>query len=171
MNIKKMVIAALLAALCCAATLVIKIPSPMEGYMNLGDGFVLLSGWLLGPGYGFLAAGVGSALADLLSGYMIYVPGSFVIKGLMAFLCFVLLYPFERKKPVTNVVPLIISSAVAEIVMVAGYFVYAAIFMSYGWGAVASVPLNVLQGIIGAAVGILMYKICARIDVKGKFID
>lgn len=64
--------------------MVVRIPSPMNGYVNLGDCFVLLSGWLLGPWYGGAAAGIGSMLTDLLSGYGYYAPGTFVIKGLDA---------------------------------------------------------------------------------------
>ena len=85
---RKLVIAALLAALTCVATMIVKIPSPMKGYLNLGDCVVLLSGWILSPGYGFLAAGLGSALADLLSGYVTYAPATFVIKGLMALVAY-----------------------------------------------------------------------------------
>ena len=48
-KIRKLVLAALLAALVCVATMVVQIPSPMQGYVNLGYCFVLLSGWLLGP--------------------------------------------------------------------------------------------------------------------------
>ena len=59
-KIRKLVLAALLAALVCVATMVVQIPSPMQGYVNLGDCFVLLSGWLLGPWYGFAAGGIGS---------------------------------------------------------------------------------------------------------------
>ena len=63
---KKIVMAAMLAALACVATMIIKIPSPLKGYLNLGDCIVLVAGWMLSPTYGFLAAGLGSALADLL---------------------------------------------------------------------------------------------------------
>ena len=58
-NLMKLVFAALLAAFVCVATLVIRIPSPLGGYINLGDCIVLVSGWLLGPVYGFLAGGLG----------------------------------------------------------------------------------------------------------------
>ena len=67
---KKIVMAALMAALACIATMVIKIPSPLKGYINLGDCVVLVAGWMLSPTYGFLAAGLGSALADVFSGYV-----------------------------------------------------------------------------------------------------
>lgn len=83
-KIKKMVLTALLAALTCVATMIIQIPSPMNGYVNLGDCFVLLSGWLLGPWLGFAAGGIGSMLADIFTGYAHYAPGTLVIKGLVA---------------------------------------------------------------------------------------
>ena len=68
-KIRKLVLAALMAALCTIMTMVIQVPSPMQGYVNLGDCAVLMSAWVLGPLYGGAAAGIGSALADQLSGY------------------------------------------------------------------------------------------------------
>jgi len=65
----RLVLTGLLTALVCVATMVIKIPTPTNGYVNIGDAMVLISGWLLGPAYGFFAAGGGSALADLISVY------------------------------------------------------------------------------------------------------
>ena len=85
---RKIVLTAMFAALCCVATMIIKIPSPLKGYLNLGDCIVLLSGFMLSPLYGFLAAGIGSALADLFAGYVIYAPATFVIKGVMALIAF-----------------------------------------------------------------------------------
>ena len=64
-NIRKLVLAALLAALTAVATMIIRIPTPTQGYIHLGDGMVLICGILLGPGLGALAAGIGSMMADL----------------------------------------------------------------------------------------------------------
>ena len=61
-KIRKLVLAALFAALCTIMTLVIQVPSPMQGYVNLGDCAVLMSAWVLGPLYGGAAAGIGAAL-------------------------------------------------------------------------------------------------------------
>ena len=84
MKTKKMVMAALMAALACIMTMIIKVPSPLKGYVNLGDCIVLVAGWMFSPTYGVLAAGIGSAMADVFSGYLLYAPATFVIKGLMA---------------------------------------------------------------------------------------
>ena len=54
-KVRKLVLSALMAALVYVATSIIQIPSPVNGYVNLGDCFVLLSGWLLGPWYGAAA--------------------------------------------------------------------------------------------------------------------
>ena len=76
--------ASLFAALVFVATMIIKIPTLTGGYMNIGDGMVLLCGFILGPIWGALAAGIGSMLADLV-GYPIYAVATFLIKALMAF--------------------------------------------------------------------------------------
>ena len=79
---RKLVYAALFAALTCVMTMIVKIPVPATGgYVNLGDSVVLLAGWVLGPMYGGAAAGLGSMLADLVSGYPLYAPGTFVINA------------------------------------------------------------------------------------------
>ncbi len=83
-KIRKLVMAALLAALTYVATTVIKIPTPTGGYVHPGDGLVLLCGWILGPWWGGAAAGIGSMLVDLLGGYMSFVPGTLIIKFLDA---------------------------------------------------------------------------------------
>ena len=80
-KIKKMVLAALFAAITCVSTMVIKVPTiGTNGYVNIGDAAVLLSAWLLGNPYGALAAGIGSGLADILAGYIAYAPGTIIIK-------------------------------------------------------------------------------------------
>lgn len=153
---QRIVMAALLAALTCVATMIIKIPSPLKGYLNLGDCVVLLAGWMLSPTYGFLAAGLGSALADMFSGYVTYVPATFVIKGLMALIAF---YGFKLlHSKLGNISSRIISGIVAEVVMVAGYFIFEGFL--YGFGpSLVNIPANVIQGIAGLIIGTLLVKV------------
>ena len=119
---QKIAVTALLAALTCVATMVIKIPSPMKGYLNLGDCVVLTAGWMLSPVYGFLAAGLGSALADLFSGYVVYAPATFLIKGLMALVAWFVYKALCNKT--NSSVSRIISGVLAEIIMVLGYYIF-----------------------------------------------
>ena len=151
--------AALLAALTCIATIIIKIPSPLKGYLNLGDCVVLLSGWMLSPLYGFLSAGLGSSLADLLSGYVVYAPATFVIKGAMALVAF---YGFRLlQKKLGNMPSRIITGIAAEMIMVLGYFVFEGFL--YGFGpSVVNIPANCIQGFAGLSIGIVLIKIIEK---------
>ena len=153
---KKLVMAALLAALCCVATMIIKIPSPLKGYLNLGDCVVLLAGWLLSPLYGFLAAGVGSALADVFSGYVTYAPATFIIKGLMALIAYFGFKILQNK--IGNLPSRIVSGIVAEAIMVLGYFVFEGFL--YGFiPSIVNIPANAVQGVAGIFIGTILIKI------------
>jgi len=149
-QIKKLVSAALFASLCCVMTLVIQIPAP-TGHVNLGDVAVLLSAWMLGPLWGGAAAGVGSALADLLS-WPAYAPATFVIKFAMAAVAALL---FQRvKKRSSRFLGMFVGAVAAEAVMVGGYFLYESIVLAVGAAAAASIPFNLVQGTVGAVVGV-----------------
>lgn len=153
---KKIVMAAMFAALCCVATMIIKIPSPLKGYLNLGDCIVLLSGFMLSPLYAFFAAGIGSALADLFAGYVVYAPATFIIKGIMALIAF---YGFKLLHKKAGTTPSrIISGIAAEIVMILSYFVFEG-FM-YGFApSVVNIPANAVQGVAGILLGVILAKI------------
>ena len=159
---KKIVISAMLAAVICVATMIIKIPSPLKGYINLGDCFVLLAGWVLSPLYGFLAAGIGSALADFLSGYGVYIPATFVIKGLMAYVAYLIFKALGGK--INKDLSRIISALVAEILMVAGYLIFESFL--YGFApSVVNVPFNAVQGLVGLILAVIIIKILNKRNV------
>ena len=162
MKTKKIVMSALLAALVCVATMIIRIPSPLGGYINLGDGIVLLCGWLLSPIYGALAAAIGSGLADILSGYVAYAPVTFIIKGCMALLAYGITKGLRTRPLIARTV----SGVVAEIVMVGGYLT----FESFIYGFVPSlvnVPANAVQGLAGLIVGLLLVRVFEKHSILG----
>lgn len=160
-NLKKLILAALFAALSCVATMSIRIPTPgTSGYIHPGDAIVILSGVILGPIWGFLAGGIGSALSDLIGGYFIYVPITFVIKGLVA-LAAGLLYQKVGKNQKSRYIAVILGG-VADIILVAGgYFVCE--FFIYGAGAAASIPANIIQGVGGLVISCILYPILISI--------
>ena len=145
---KRLTFTALFAALCCVATVLITIPLPASGYFNTGDVFVLLSAWCLGPIYGVVAAGVGSALGDLFLGYALYAPATFLIKSLDAFVCCLACWFFKKliKKQSLDFLPRIFSAILGELVMVAGYFFFE--ILLYGvYGAIPNIVGNTLQAV------------------------
>ena len=160
-NLKKLILAALFAALSCVATMSIRIPTPgTGGYIHPGDAIVILSGVILGPVWGFLAGGIGSALSDLIGGYFIYVPITFVIKGLVA-LAAGLLYQKIGKTQKSRYTAVVLGG-IADIILVAGgYFVCE--FFIYGAGAAASIPANIIQGVGGLVISCILYPILIAI--------
>lgn len=142
---------ALFIALGYAATSILMIPSPTGGYLNLGDTVVLLGAYLLGPLYGAIAGGLGPALADLLGGYAVYVPATLVIKALMA-LSAALLYRVLRKKNWS----LIVCGAVAETIMVIGYYLFDGLLAGNLAAGFAGIPSNLAQAAFGLAASTLL---------------
>ena len=125
--------------------------------------FVLLSGWLLGPWWGAAAGGIGSMLADLLLGYGHYAPGTLIIKGAMALVAALVFKAFRK-----NTAGALIGGVAAEVVMVAGYFGYAALLLGKGIGAAASVPGNLVQGAVGLVAGFLLLQVARRTHLEEK---
>lgn len=142
-NIRTLAWAGLLCGLTLALTL-ISIPLP-AGYLNLGDVAVLFSAFALPMGWAALAAGVGAALADLILGFALYAPATFVIKGLAALLCALLLKVVRPMKTgLWFIAPL-----AAAVVIPLGYFGFE--YFVFHEAAVADIPWNVLQSGVGVA--------------------
>ncbi len=159
-KIRKLVLAALFAALCTVMTLVIQIPTAMQGYLNLGDCAVLLAAWVLGPCYGGAAAGIGSMLADLLS-YPLYAPGTLVVKLAMGAAAGALFRAMRGTQRRTLPAQLV-SGVVAELIMTLGYFGYACLLLGEGLAAATSIPGNLVQGAVGLLLAVALYALLRR---------
>lgn len=165
---KHMVITALMMAMTCIATMIIKIPSPTGGYIHLGDGLVLLSGILLGPIYGSLAAGLGSMLADILASYAIYAPGTFIIKALAALGASLVYHIFFKKVQNSKFIPafIIFAGVIGGLIVTTGYFAFEAFFMGMGVStAFINIPFNIVQNIFGIIVSTFLYPILTKVNI------
>ena len=157
---QKIVFSALLAAVTCVMTFIIRIPTPLKGYMNLGDAAVLLSSSLLPPAYAFLSAGLGSALADASAGYMVYVPATFLIKGIMTYIVSLGFKFFKKCKFFASV----LSYILAEFFMILGYYVFEGFL--YGFKAsIVNIPANAFQGLVAIIVSTVLYKFLHKIKI------
>lgn len=162
-KVKKLVLAALFAALATVMTMVIRIPSPMEGYVNLGDCAVLLAAWVLGPVYGAAAAGIGSMMADILASYAHYAPGTLIIKFAMALVSALIFKTVKSGSGYKKVLTAqIIGGVLAEIIMVLGYFVFCSLWLGKGMAAAASIPGNIVQGVFGLVAATAVYALLDR---------
>ena len=157
----RLVYTALFTALTTVMTIEIQVPSPMQGYVNLGDCGVLLSAWVMGPAWGGAAAGIGSMLADLLSGYAHYAPGTLVIKTCMAVAAALILRAFQRgDRP--SLAGQLAGGAAAGTILVAGYFGYACLLLGKGLAAAASIPGNIVQAVFGLAAAVAVMQVLIR---------
>jgi uncharacterized membrane protein len=150
----------LLAALIFVSTAFLKLPIPMaQGYVHLGDGFILLGAALMGY-VAVPAAALGSVLADLMLGYASYALPTFLIKGAVAAVAVVAV---RQKSIVLRVLFLLL----AEVVMVAGYFLAEAWLLGYGpVGAWASVPGNAIQGASGVVIALVLMPMLKRVKIR-----
>ncbi|WP_277406587.1 ECF transporter S component [Lacrimispora xylanisolvens] len=150
---KKLVFGSLMAALTTVATMVIHIPTATNGYIHLGDGMVLLSGILLGPLTGAIAGGIGSMLADLISGYVFYAPATFLIKALAAFSGGYLYRRLTRshQKAQFRLLPFLIAGIVSSILITGGYFAYELMVYNLS-AALINVPFNLVQNLFSLIV-------------------
>ncbi len=146
---------AVFAALIFIATQFIKVPLPF-GYANMGDCLVILSGWMIGGSYGCIAAVVGSILADVLSGYAIYVPATLIIKAIMSFAAYKGVQFARKFSGRKKHMALLISAVMVELVMVMGYFIYDVILYEIG-GAMISLMGNILQGLIAVVTSYIFF--------------
>ena len=158
---KKLIYAALFAALCCVITMYPKFPT-LFGYIHAGDALVLLAAYVLGPLWGSLAAALGSSLADLMAGYVQYFPGTFVIKGLDALVAALIFKAMGRTSAAA-----IVSGVVGEIIMVVGYFGYAGLLLGKGIAA-ASIPGNLVQAAMGLVIGFVLLKVMQKTRIAEK---
>ena len=159
---KRLTLTALFTALCTVSTLVITIPLP-NGYLNVGDVFVLLAGWLLGPIYGTIAAGVGCALADTISGFATYaLPTLFIKAGVAALAwCVATLIKNKCKNTSFEIFRRTLAAVIAEVWMVLGYFLFESILYGVAGGALALLG-NGMQGLCCGVGAVLIFTLLTK---------
>lgn len=160
---KFVTINALSIALVCVSTMAIQIPIPL-GYMHLGNTCILLTAALFGPTTGLLAGGIGSALADLLTGYTQWVLPTLLIKSIMGFAIGYLAWGKEKKLHMASVRTLLASIA-GVAVMIAGYTIAGAVMNGSIYTGLLQVPGLTLEGIIGMAIFYVIGFVLERANV------
>ena len=140
----------------------------------------MLSGFLLGPVYGGLAAGIGSMFSDLFGGYFSYAPATFVIKTLTAVFASLLFRAFTKKLSDVSAGKqaafTAISGTIGEAFMVFGYFVFEIFLMAIATGdgfsstslaagvasSASGIPFNIVQGLFGVILSTILYPLLKK---------
>ena len=153
---KRFVQITLLTALAAVLTMYPHCPTP-TGYVHMGDSIIYIAAAFFGPLAGAVVGGVGHALADLLSGYPVYIPITLVVKAVMGFVTAKLLY----KKQFTA--GRFVAAALINLVIVTfGYFI-PEIFM-YGIGSAVSVFVSSpVQWLMSIAVSAILFPAMSKV--------
>jgi uncharacterized membrane protein len=166
----RLTVAAVFAALVFVVTSQIPpIPIPTtSGYFNIGETTIYVAALVFGPLVGVLAGGIGSALSDIYLGYALFAPGTLVIKGVEGFIVGFL--NVHLKRYIKNLSLCATISVIAGgLEMVAGYFLYEQFIV--GYAALAEVPFNIVQMLIGLVVAVPVMHAVFRVvpQLKSQF--
>lgn len=155
-DVRRIALVVVMAAIVCVLTYFPKVPIPATGgYVHLGDLGATFAALAFGPWLGFLIAGGGMTVADLIGGYAIYAPGTFVIHGLQAV---AVAYLGQRRKTWM----MFVAAAVGGLIVVGGYFLYQWLVLRLTMTvALIEAPFNVLQASVGL-VGVPLYVLVRR---------
>lgn len=169
----KIILTGLMMAMIVVATMILVIPSPFTtGYIHLGDAMIFLSVLILGWKHGAVAAGVGSALADLLVGYAIWAPWTLVIKGAMGAVMglFILKAMHKPGKSIFGVpVYQLIGMILAGLFMAAGYYVAEGVIYGNFVAAALGIPWNILQFSVGTVIATILAAALYKTPVRNLF--
>lgn len=146
---------ALMAALVYVLTRMVQVPTPTKGYVHLGDGAIVFTALAFGPVIGAVAGGLGTALADLFSGYGAWAPFSLLIHGLQGYLLGRLVRRDALSWKQATWLTLV------SIAVVAGGYALAGLIL-VGSAALIEIPANIMQALSGSLLGFPLYLAVAR---------
>lgn len=166
-NVRKLSLAGMFAALIALLTYFPHIPTATGGYIHLGDSLIYTAAILYGGIFGGATAGIGSCIADLLSGYPQYAIATLIIKGIMGFTVGKM---SENNKGVTG--RNVFSMIVGGLIMVIGYGLFDMLIGSTdkSWYAILiySVSMNLIQYVAGIVLGILILMALKKANIIKK---
>lgn len=152
-NALKVSVVAVLTAVVVVFTMIVRIPTA-KGYLNLCDVAICFIAFTFGPWSAFIAAGLGTALADLFSGYAQWAPISFVVHGLEGLL--VALIVRKKDSITTPFIAKILAGIVCMATVSLGYFILSTWFISGYAVAAAEIPWNLVQSGVGVVLGLAL---------------
>ncbi|SHJ45721.1 Uncharacterized membrane protein [Geosporobacter subterraneus DSM 17957] len=169
-SVRKLVMTGLVAALVMVGTMLIQVPTPTGGFIHIGDSMVYLSGILLGPLAGSIAAAMGSMLADLFSGYGVYAPATFVIKGLDALVVGYIYHKLltQESAVVKKMAVFGVAVFLGGLIMIFGYLAYETILRGFA-AAVTGIPGNITQAVGGGVLAAPLVLALERVKVFEHF--
>ena len=158
-----MCISGILSALVFVITAYLHIPT-YNGYVHCGDGLIFLAACVLPMPYSIIVGALGAMLADLLTGFAIWAPGSMIIKGLLA-----LLFTCKSNKILTkrNLVMLL----PAALISTAGYYIYEALITGSFIASLSGIPGSIIQAVASSILFVVAGLAMDKYNIKKKLLE
>lgn len=150
-----LILSSMAIALVFVATLLLNIRLPIAangGLVHLGTAMLFIIAILFGPKKGMIAGAIGMGLFDLVSGWTLWAPITFLARGLQGYLVGRIAWSSGRKGGSTPFN--IVAAAVSIPFMVAIYYLGEAIIFSSWIIPAASIPGNLVQNTVGLLIAI-----------------
>lgn len=153
----------LLIALVFIATKFINIRLPISingGLVHLGNTMLFISAIVFGKKKGAISGAFGMALFDLVSGWTMWAPFTFIIRGIMGYIIGHIAWSNGKcgNNTATNIFAVIISG----IWMLIGYYITEVILYGNLVAPLTSIPGNITQVVIGLIIGLPIAKIIKK---------
>ncbi len=157
-KIKRMALSGIFAALVFVFTAYLHIPSH-TGYTHVGDGFIYVAACLLPLPYAVFVGAVGALLADLLTGFAIWAPGSVIIKAAAVFF-----FSCKGKKILTlrNGLALL----PASLLCIGGYYLYEALITGNFLAPLAGIPGYITQSVLSSLLFLILGFALDKLDIR-----
>ena len=159
-KITLMCLTGVFTALVFVVTAYLHIPTN-NGYIHVGDGLIYLAACLLPWPYAMVVGAGGAFLADCLTGFAVWAPGSVIIKALTVLF-------FTRKED--KVINLRNSLALlpATIMCVGGYYLYESLIYSNFVSPLVGIPTSLTQSAASAIVYVAIGLAVDKMKLKSK---
>ena len=160
---KLMCMSGIFSALVFVITAYLHIPT-YNGYVHCGDGFIFIAACILPMPYSIIVGVLGAMLADLLTGFVIWAPGSMIIKALLA-----ILFTCKSDKIITkrNLVMLLPAALISAV----GYYLYEALITGSFIASLAGIPASLVQAAASSIVYVALGTALDKYDVKKKLLE
>ena len=161
-KIRLMCIAGIFTAIVFVFTAYLHIPSH-TGYTHVGDGFIYLAACMLPLPYAMFVGAGGALLADCLTGYAIWAPGSIIIKTVAVLF-------FSRKSARIISIRNLLALIPAWAVCIGGYYLYEALITGNFVAPLSGIPGYITQSVLSSILFVMAGLAMDKLNVKNTFV-
>ena len=161
-KMKRMCLAGIFTAIVFVFTAYLHIPSH-TGYTHVGDGFIYLAACMLPLPYAMFVGAGGALLADCLTGYAIWAPGSIIIKTVAVLF-------FSRKSARIISIRNLLALIPAWAVCIGGYYLYEALITGNFVAPLSGIPGYITQSVLSSILFVVAGLAMDKLNAKNTFV-